>query len=103
MRANLAHAQECLGRDHRTTLTAMNNLALVLGAVGDKGQAVALLEECLALSESGLGPAQPATLDTLRNLAAIYRDTGQLDKAALLEERAMAWRRRRRLLPRRAQ
>ena len=49
-RRALAIRRECLGSDHRETLTSQHNLALVLAGRGETAEAADLLEKALTLT-----------------------------------------------------
>lgn len=83
---------EHLGPDHPETLTAMNNLALALKAIGKRDQALALFEETLAKREQLLGPDHLETLISMNNLASACVADQKLDRAqSLLETVLKKW------------
>jgi serine/threonine protein kinase/lipopolysaccharide biosynthesis regulator YciM len=78
-----------LGPDHRTTLVAMNNLALAYLDADKLDQAVPLFEETLRLRQAKLRPDDRATLGTMNNLALAYRAAGKFDQALPLFEKTL--------------
>jgi tetratricopeptide (TPR) repeat protein len=65
-----------LGSEHPTTLSAMNNLALTLLALGDAAGAAALHRQVLDARRRLLGPEHPDTLGSMSNLAMTLRALG---------------------------
>lgn len=84
--AVLVAASQLLGGEHRVTLVARNEAALVHQAAGDLGRALPLYEESLAVSERIFGPDHPDTLTFRNNLASAYQDVGNLTRATELYE-----------------
>jgi lipopolysaccharide biosynthesis regulator YciM len=82
-----------LGEDHPSTLSSMNNVATIYGALGQYNKAVGLHEQTLKLKRTKLGEDHPSTLNSMSNLALVYRALGQHDKALALNEQALKLRR----------
>jgi tetratricopeptide (TPR) repeat protein len=78
------------GPDHPTVASRLNNLALVLGDLGQPETARPLLERALAIDEAAHGPDHPTVAIRLSNLATVLRDLGQPETAQPLLERALA-------------
>jgi eukaryotic-like serine/threonine-protein kinase len=86
-RLRAAHADEP-GGDHDNLAFALNNLAWGLHARGRLAEAAPLYEEALAMQQRlGLGMAD--TGQTLSNLAGLYFDLGELDRAEPLWRQAL--------------
>ena len=71
-------ADSTKGRDHLDTLTSRSNLAGAYESAGDRGRAIALLEQTVAGFERVLGSDQPVTVGWLNNLAGAYELTVEL-------------------------
>src|SRR5664280_1923746 len=69
--------------------TRLNNLAAVLGDLGEPAAARLLLDRALAITEAAHGPEHPAVATSLNNLAAVLRDLGEPAAARLLLDRAL--------------
>ena len=81
-------AREHLGDEHPSTLNSMNNLALMLGAIGDHRGACRLQEQVLKSNLRLLDLEHPDTLRSLNNLAGTLAAMGELKDARGLQE---AW------------
>jgi tetratricopeptide (TPR) repeat protein len=68
----------------------LDNLALSLRDLGRAGEAVALQQRALAISEKALGPEHPTVAIRLDNLALTLRDLGRAGEAVALQQRALA-------------
>jgi tetratricopeptide (TPR) repeat protein len=86
--------RELLGDEHLDTITAMNNLASMLGDQGQLEKAAAMQEEVVEKTKRILGDEHPATITTMNNLAITFRDQGQLEKAAAMQEEVLEKRKR---------
>ena len=71
-----------LGPDHPDTLIDRGNLASMLGAAGQPGQAAAQFRDLLADWLRVLGPDHPRTLIARGNLACWLGEAGQPAQAA---------------------
>jgi hypothetical protein len=93
--ATRAHRLYCTlkGEDHPDTLTAANNLANRLGAVGRYEQARALDEDTLTRRRRILGDDHPDTLRSANNLANRLGALGQHEQARALHEDTLTRRR----------
>jgi non-specific serine/threonine protein kinase/serine/threonine-protein kinase len=86
---SMEDAVRVLGTEHRNTLTAMHNLALLYSSQGKLEQA-GLLNGALEGLRRKLGPVH---LDTLKSLAEVYRVQGRADRAeSLLRQVLEGWR-----------
>lgn len=70
-----------LGEQHPSTLTSMNNLALVLSEQGQYSEAEALHRQTLELYKRVLGEQHPSTLISINNLASVLRAQGKHEEA----------------------
>ena len=64
----LARRRRILGDDHPDTLSSANNLARVLRALGEVGQACRLADDTLTRRREVLGTDHPSTLSSANNL-----------------------------------
>jgi tetratricopeptide (TPR) repeat protein len=78
------------GPDHPDVATDLNNLALILRALGQPEAARPLQERALAIDEAAYGPDHPDVATALNNLALILQALGQPEAARPLQERALA-------------
>jgi hypothetical protein len=62
-----------LGKEHPSTLTSMNNLAMVLSDQGKYEEAEAMHRQALGLREKALGKEHPSILTSMNNLATVLR------------------------------
>ena len=85
----LAMYRDDLGEEHPDTLTAMNNLALTLGAQGDLTGARALEEQVLTVRRRVLGEEHLDTLISMNNLADTLGAQGDLAGARALQEQVL--------------
>jgi tetratricopeptide (TPR) repeat protein len=81
------------GEDHPTTLTAANNLAADLRALGDFEQSRQLHEDTLTRCRQALGDNHPHTLRSANNLAWMLRALGEPERARKLDEETLTRRR----------
>ena len=82
-REAIAQLRAAHGADHASTAFAINNLAWGLHARGRLQEAAPLYEEALAMQRRlGLNFADQG--QTLNNLAGLYHDTGDIDRAEVL-------------------
>ncbi len=72
-----------------------NNLAISFARLGRFGEAAPLLERVLAQRQATLGPEHPDTLATLTNLGAVRGISGDAEGAAVLQRESLAINRRR--------
>ena len=80
------------GPEHPNTLNWLNNLALVLGKLGEYQKSLQLKEKCCTLFCKVLGEDHPDTLTALSNLAAGYAYAGNYKSALSLEEKVYSLR-----------
>ena len=66
-----------LGRENPSTLSSMNNLALVLDSQGKYEEAEEIHRAILELKEKVLGRENPSTFDSMNNLALVFRRQGK--------------------------
>ena len=81
-----------LGKQHPSTLTSMNNLALVLNSQGKYEEAEQMHRQTLALSESELGKKHPSTLTSMNNLARVLDRQGKYEEAEQMHRQTLALR-----------
>ncbi|KAK3166744.1 hypothetical protein OEA41_009869 [Lepraria neglecta] len=79
-----------LGGQHPSTLTSMNNLALVLGSQGKYEEAEGIHRQTLALMESVLGKKHPSTLMSMNNLAGVLDRQGKYEEAEGIHRQTLA-------------
>ena len=82
--------RERLLGSHSDTVQSLNNLGMVLQALGDPSSAIPYLVRALAIVEHLKGPAHPDTASSLSNLAGVVYKTGDLPGARRYLERALA-------------
>lgn len=87
-RAALAIYESRLGRAHGATITAMNNLAILLMRKGDMAGAEQAFRELLALSEQKYGPGHSLVAGHYQNLATVIGRQGRFTEALPLHRRA---------------
>jgi tetratricopeptide (TPR) repeat protein len=80
---------ESAGTEHPSTLTSMNNLALVLSDQGKHEQAEEMHRQALGLRETVLGKEHPSTLTSMNNLANVLRDQGKYEQAEEMHRQAL--------------
>ena len=78
-----------MGAEHPSTLSSVNNLALLLKKQGGLAAAKSLYERALKGREAALGPDHPDTLVSVKHLAGLLMDQGDLAGAKPLYERAL--------------
>jgi tetratricopeptide (TPR) repeat protein len=86
--------RDMLGEDHPATLTAANNLAADLRALGEHEQARQLTEDTLTRCRRALGDDHSLTLRLANNLAWMLRALGEHERARELDEDTLSRRRR---------
>ena len=79
--------KEKYGEEVPSTLTALNNLAIAYGKLGDHQKALELQERGYATECKILGAEHPDTLGALNNLASTYGELGDHRKALELQEK----------------
>ena len=82
--------ERVLGLEHPSTLTSVNNLALLYKSQGRYAEAEPLYQRALTARERVSGPEHPDTLTSVNNLAALYDSQGRYAEAEPLYERALA-------------
>jgi len=70
----LEASERLLGPEHPSTLTSINNLALLYHNKGEYEKAEALHNRCLEARERLLGPEHPDTLASIHNLASLSEE-----------------------------
>ncbi len=86
----LAIYDRVLDPEHPFTISALDNVALLLHERGDLTVARPLLERALTTREKISGPEHPETARSLNNLAMLLQAQGELAAARPLFERALA-------------
>jgi tetratricopeptide (TPR) repeat protein len=81
---------EILGEEHPDTISAMSNLAIVLGNQGQLKEAAAIQKEVLAKRNRILGEEHLDTIAAMGNLANTLGDQGQLKEAAAIQKEVLA-------------
>ena len=81
--------EKVLGEDHRSTLMAVQNMAVVFRNKGEYEKALEWFQRALDGSEKVLGKDHPDTLGTVQNMANVFQDKGEYDKALALYQRAL--------------
>ena len=82
--------EKMLGKEHPSTLTSMNNLALVLSSQGNYEEAERIHRQALALRETVLGKEHPDTLGSINNLALVLNSQGNYEEAERIHRQALA-------------
>ncbi|KAI1159422.1 hypothetical protein F5B18DRAFT_587349 [Nemania serpens] len=78
-----------LGREHPSTLSSINNLALVLGSQGKYGEAETMHRQTLQLKEGVLGREHPDTLSSMNNLALVLGSQGKYGEAEAMHRQTL--------------
>jgi len=78
------------GPDHPTVAIDVNNLGLVLQALGDLPAAKQAFERALKIDEAAYGPDHPTVAIDVNNLGSVLQDLGDLPAAKQAFERAIA-------------
>jgi len=73
--------RELPGKDHSTTLSYMNGLAVLRTKQKQYDDAKRLFDEVLEARKRKLGEDHPHTLETKNDLAMLYKEQGEYDKA----------------------
>ena len=69
--------ERVLGKEHRDTLTSVNDLAMLYDEQGRRGEAEPLYLRALKGSKRVLGKEHPETLTVVNNLAMLYKNQGR--------------------------
>ena len=85
----LALAQKTYGPDHRSTGSALNNLAMLHEALDQYDKALPLYRRALAISEKLNGPDHADTASRLDSLAGLLDTLGEYDQALPLYRRVL--------------
>jgi tetratricopeptide (TPR) repeat protein len=86
----LAKRRRILGEEYPDIISAMNNLADILGDQGKLDETAAMKQEVLAKRRRILGEEHPSTISAMNNLAITLSDQGKLDEAAIMFEETVA-------------
>ena len=81
--------EKMLGKEHPSTLTSMNNLALILRSQGKYEEAERIQRQALALRERVLGKEHPSTLTSMNNLASVLRSQGKYEEAERMHRQTL--------------
>jgi tetratricopeptide (TPR) repeat protein len=76
--------------EHPSVASAVNNLGLVLKALGDLVGARAAFERALAMGEAAFGPHHPNVALCLWNLGTVLQEQGEIQGAREAYQRALA-------------
>jgi tetratricopeptide (TPR) repeat protein len=87
---SLALAERALGPDHSSTITSVNNLALLYYTQGRYSEAEPLYRRACEGYERQLGPSHAYTLTCLNNLAELFRAEGQHAAAEPVYKRVLS-------------
>lgn len=85
----LRETERKYGKEHPSTATALNNLALLYANNGDYASAEPLYKRALEIREKKLGKEHPDTANSLNNLAELYTDKNDYASAEPLYKRAL--------------
>jgi len=77
--------ERVLGNEHPSTLTSMNNLALVQRDQGKYDEAEQMYREVVEVREKVLGKEHPDTLTSMSYLAAVLIDQSQYEEAEKIQ------------------
>ena len=80
---------ESVGTKHPSTLSSMNNLAVVLSDQGKYEQAEDMSRQALGLRETVLGKEHPSTLTSMNNLASVLSNQGKYEQAEEMHRQAL--------------
>jgi tetratricopeptide (TPR) repeat protein len=91
LRARTAHSiwERALGPEHPHVAIAVNNLGLVLQALGDLAGAKACYERALRIDEAAFGPDHPNVARDVNNLGGVLQALGDLAGAKACYERTL--------------
>ncbi|KAK3352633.1 hypothetical protein B0T25DRAFT_189556 [Lasiosphaeria hispida] len=81
--------EKMLGKEHPSTLSSMNNLALVLDSQGKYEEAEQMHRQALQLMEKMLGKEHPSTLSSMNNLALVLKSQGKYEEAEQMHRQAL--------------
>ncbi|KAI1439348.1 hypothetical protein F5Y02DRAFT_424116, partial [Annulohypoxylon stygium] len=81
--------EQVLGKEHPSTLSSMNNLALVLDSQGKYEEAEQMHRQILELKERVLGRKHPSTLSSMNNLALVLRRQGKYEEAEQMHRQTL--------------
>jgi tetratricopeptide (TPR) repeat protein len=91
-REALDSREKVLGKEDISTLSYINNLAVLLGSQGKYDEAKLLYQQALALMKKVLGKEHPDTLGSMNNLAILLESQGKYDEAKQLYQHTLALR-----------
>ena len=74
--------------------TLLSAIGETFGGLGMHGESFTVFQQVLSLRREKLGEDEPATLDSMNNLAMAYYDAGRLDQAIPMLESTLEKRRR---------
>ena len=86
----VAARKRTLGEEDSDTLASMHNLAIRYSEVGQREEALQLIEKVVAARKRTLGEEHPDTLLSMHVLANIYSEIGQREEALQLIEMVVA-------------
>jgi hypothetical protein len=85
---------EVLGEEHPSTLTSINNLAIIYSSEGRWKEAEELGVDVMEISKRVLGDEHPDTLTSMANLAVTWKDSGRTKDALALLRNCIVLRQR---------
>jgi len=86
----LAGYEKVWGREHPSTLVAVNNLGNLYTDQGRHKDAEMMYNRALAGKENAWGPEHTSTLNTVNNLGLLYANQGRHQDAEMMYNRALA-------------
>ena len=92
--SSLEMSERLLGINNPTTITIINNMAVIYNNQGDYEQATLFYTRALEASDRLVGSEHPSTLTTVANLAGLYLDKGDYRQAEDLLLRTLETRER---------
>lgn len=81
LRRGIAATEATFGRDHPALAPKLVDLAGLLYSQGQYAEAEALCSRALTIAQRALGPRDPETVRTVKQLAMIYRAQGRSKEA----------------------
>ncbi|MCL1875422.1 MAG: tetratricopeptide repeat protein [Synergistaceae bacterium] len=89
IKKDLDISEKVLGKEHPSTATTYNNIAVVYDNQGDYAKALEWYQKALYISEKVLGKEHPSTATTYNNIAGVYKTQGDYAKALEWYQKAL--------------
>lgn len=86
--------EKVLGPQHIDTLASRNGVAVALGDIGERAEAILLYRELLKVQEKVLGPDNHQTVTTMMNLGEALAESGEYQEGEAILRRAVEGRER---------